>query len=94
MGCCLIVGILAASPRLILFGLWLFTDYLSRIGLPFIWGFVGFIFAPCATIAYAIAGNSLGGLQGWGTVVFAVGIMLDITLYASGRRGRRARAAG
>ena len=89
MGCCLIVGVLAASPRIILFGLWLFTDYLSRIGLPFIWGFIGFLFVPCTTIAYAIAENSFGGLQGWGTVVFAAGIILDIVLYAGGRRGRR-----
>jgi len=29
IGCCLVFGILAASPRLILFGMWLFTDYLA-----------------------------------------------------------------
>jgi hypothetical protein len=93
MGCCLIIGVLAASPRIILFGMWLFTDYLSRIGLPFFWGLIGWIFVPCTTIAYAIAENSFGGLQGWGTVVFAAGIALDILLYASGRRGERARHA-
>ena len=93
MGCCLIVGVLAASPRIILLGLWLFTDYLSRSGLPFVWGFIGFLLVPCTTIAYAIAENSFGGLQGWGTVVFAVGILLDILLYASARRGRQERAA-
>jgi hypothetical protein len=93
MGCCLIVGVLAASPRLILFGLWLFTDYLSRFGMPFIWGLVGFLFVPCTTIAYAIAQNSFGGLQGWGTVIFAAGIVLDIMVYSSGRRSRRSRGA-
>jgi len=40
MGCCLILGVLAASPRIILLGMWLFTDYLSRIGLPFVWRLV------------------------------------------------------
>jgi hypothetical protein len=93
MGCCLIVGVLAASPRIILLGMWLFTDYLSRIGLPFIWGLIGWIFVPCTTIAYAIAKNSFGGLHGWGTVIFAVGIILDIMLYASGNRSRRERSA-
>jgi len=88
MGCCLIVGILAASPRLILFGLWVFTDYLSQAGIAFVWGLVGFLFAPCTTIAYAIAQNSFGGLRGWGTVIFAVGILLDILIYYSGRRSR------
>ena len=67
MGCCLVIGILAASPRLILFGMWLFTDYLTRAGLAFFWGLIGFIFVPCTTIAYSIAQNSFGGLQGWGT---------------------------
>jgi len=41
MGCCLIFGILAASPRLILFGLWLLTDYLAQAGIAFGWGFWG-----------------------------------------------------
>jgi len=94
MGCCLIVGVLAASPRIILLGLWLLTYYLSRVGLPFIWGLVGFIFVPCTTIAYAIAQNSFGGLQGWGTVIFAAGIILDIMLYGSGKRSRDNRGAG
>jgi len=88
MGCCLIVGVLAASPRIILFGLWLFTDYLSRAGMAFIWGFIGFLFVLCTTIAYAIAQNSFGGLQGWGTVVFAAGVLLDILLYSSGKRSK------
>ena len=94
MGCCLIVGVLAASPRIILLGMWLFTDYLSRIGLPFIWGFIGWIFVPCTTIAYAIAENSFGGLQGWGTVVFAAGIVLDILLYSSGAGRGSAESSG
>ncbi len=93
MGCCLIIGVLAASPRIILLGLWLFTDYLSRIGLPFIWGLIGWIFVPCTTIAYAIAENEFGGLHGWGVVVLAAGIILDILLYSAGRRRRAARRA-
>jgi len=93
VGCCLLVGILAASPRLILFGLWLFTDYLTRASVAFFWGFIGFLFAPCTTMAYAIAQNSFGGLQGWGTVVFAAGIALDIFIYSGGRRSRSRVAA-
>jgi hypothetical protein len=87
VGCCLVIGILAASPRLILFGLWLFTDYLTQAGIAFFWGLLGFLFVPCTTIAYAIAQNSFDGLQGWGTVVFAAGVVLDIAIYAGGKRG-------
>ena len=71
--------------------MWVFSDYLTRAGIPFIWGFIGFLFAPCTTIAYSIAENSFGGLQGWGTVVFAGGIILDILIYYSGRKGRQER---
>ena len=38
MGCCLIAGILAASPRLVLFGMWIF-GYLSQASIGWIWGF-------------------------------------------------------
>ena len=93
MGCCLIVGVLAASPRLILLGMWLFTDYLSRIGLPFVWGLIGWIFVPCTTIAYAIAENEFGGLHGWGVVILAAGVILDILLYSSASRRRARRYA-
>jgi hypothetical protein len=93
MGCCLIVGVLAASPRIILLGMWLFTDYLTRAAIPFVWGLIGFIFVPCTTMAYAIAENEFDGLQSWGVVIFAAGVILDILLYASGNRRRRERAA-
>ncbi len=91
MGCCLVIGIIAASPRLILLGIWLFTSYLSQAGIAFIWGLLGFLFAPCTTIAYAIAQNSFGGLHGWGTVIFAAGIVLDVLIYYSGRRSQMSR---
>lgn len=91
MGCCLVIGILAASPRLILFGTWLFTDYLTRAGVFFLWGLVGFLFAPCTTLAYAIAQNSFGGLGGWGMVILAAGVVLDILIYYGGARRRHAR---
>jgi len=48
---------------------------------------------PCTTVAYAIAQNSFGGLQGWGTVIFAAGIVLDVVVYSSGKRSRRGRGA-
>lgn len=89
MGCCLLAGILAASPRLILFGLWLFTDYLTRASVSFFWGLVGFLFAPCTTMAYAIAQNEFNGLHGTGVLVFVAGIILDMVIYYGGGRSRR-----
>lgn len=89
MGCCLVLGIIAASPRLILFGMWLFSDYLTRAALPWFWGFIGFLFAPCTTIAYSIAQNEFGGLHGWGMITLVAGVLLDIFIYYGGRARRR-----
>ena len=89
MPCCLVLGIVFASPRLVLFGMWLFTDYLTRGGLTFFWGLVGFVFAPCTTIAYAIAQNEFLGLHGWGMMVLVLGVILDVIIYYSGRARQR-----
>ena len=87
MGCCLVIGVLAASPRIILFGMWLFTDYLSRAYESFLVPFVGFLFLPVTTIAYSIAANEFGGFRGWGAVITAAGVVLDIGIYSGwGRR--------
>jgi hypothetical protein len=92
MGCCLILGIIAASPRLILFGMWVFTDYLTRASLAFFWGFIGFLFAPCTTIAYSIAQNEFDGLHGTGLLVLVAGVILDILIYSGSRARRRAQS--
>ena len=89
MGCCLVIGVLAASPRIILFGMWLFTDYLSRAYDGILVPFLGFLFLPVTTIAYSIAMNEFGGFRGWGAVITAVGVALDIAIYSGwGRRKR------
>ena len=92
MPCCLVLGILFMSPRFILFGMWLLTDYLSNAAVPGFWGVVGFLFAPCTTMAYAIAQNEFGGLEGWGMITLVAGVVLDIFIYYGGRARRAARA--
>ncbi len=88
MGCCLVAGVAAASPRLILFGMWLFTDYVGRAFETWVWPLLGFVFLPSTTIAYAIAANEFGGFQGWGAVVVAAGVIVDAIIYGGGSRSR------
>jgi hypothetical protein len=88
MGCCLVAGAAAASPRLILFGMWLFTDYLNGVFTSWIWPFLGLLFLPSTTIAYTIASNEFGGFQGWGAVIVAAGVIIDVMIYG-GMRSRR-----
>ena len=88
MGCCLVAGVAAASPRLILFGMWLFTDYLDGVFSSWLWPFLGFLFLPTTTIAYAIAANEFSGFQGWGAVIVAAGVIIDVMIYG-GMKSRR-----
>ena len=81
MGCCLIAGVVAASPRLILFGMWFFTDYIGRAFEGWFLPFLGFLFLPTTAIAYAIAANEFGGFQGWGAVITAAGVVIDAVIY-------------
>jgi hypothetical protein len=88
MGCCLVAGVAAASPRIILFGMWLFTDYIGRAYETWIWPFLGFLFLPTTTIAYSIAANEFGGFRGWGAVVVAAGVVIDVLIYSGGKGSR------
>jgi hypothetical protein len=77
------------TPRIVLFVLWLFTDYLSRAFETALWPTVGFFFLPGTTLAYAIAQNELGGLNGMGLVVLLIGFAVDVGLLGGGARQRR-----
>jgi len=81
MGCCLVAGVAAASPRIILFGMWLFTDYIGRAYETWFWPFLGFLLLPSTTIAYSIAANEFGGFQGWGAIVVVGGVIVDALIY-------------
>jgi hypothetical protein len=88
--CCVLVLLSFFTPRIVLFLLWLFTDYLSRAfdGF-FVWPFLGFVFLPATTLAYAIAQNELGGANGLGLVVVLIGLAVDVGLLGGGARQRR-----
>ena len=77
------------TPRIVLFILWLFTNYLSRAYDGFVLPFLGFLFLPATTLAYAIAQNELGGINGLGLVVVLIGVAIDIGLLGGGARQRR-----
>ena len=77
------------TPRIVLFILWLFSDYLARAYETWVWPTLGFFFLPATTLAYAIARNELGGLNGLGVIVVLVGVAVDIGLLGGGARQRR-----
>ena len=89
--CCVLILLAFFTPRIVLFILWLFTNYLSRAYDAFLLPFLGFLFLPATTLAYAIAQNEFGGLSGVGLIVLLIGFAVDVGLLGGGA-SRRARA--
>jgi hypothetical protein len=90
---CLFALISAFSARLALFLVWVFSDRLS-IAFRSGWeGILGFIFLPYATLFYALVYQPHKGVDGFGWVIVALGILLDLSSHMSGSRAARRRAS-
>lgn len=87
--CCVLILLAFFTPRIVLFVLFLFTNYLARAFDGFVLPFIGFLFLPATTLAYAIAQNELGGLNGLGIIVVLIGLAVDIGLIGGGASRRR-----
>ena len=87
--CCALMLFGFFLPRLTLFCLWLCTNYLGRAYTTALWPLLGFIFLPYTTLAYAVAINDAGGMQGLGLVLFAFGLLLDFGVLGGGAKSRR-----
>jgi hypothetical protein len=90
---CLFAIVAAFSARFALFLVWLFTDRLTvafRSGWE---GVLGFIFIPYATLFYALVYAPGKGVDGFGWVIVALGLLLDLSssIFGSRARDRRAR---
>ncbi|HXB38162.1 MAG TPA: hypothetical protein VNU75_10675 [Acidimicrobiales bacterium] len=89
---CLFALISAFSARLALFLVWVFTDRLS-IAFRSGWeGILGFIFLPYATLFYALVYQPHKGVDAFGWVIVALGIVLDLSSHLFGGRAGRRRA--
>jgi hypothetical protein len=87
--CCVLALLAFLGPRLAIVLLWLFTNYLSRAFDGLLLPFLGFVFLPWTTIAWAIAQNEFSGLNGVGLLVVALGFLADVGVLGGGARGRR-----
>jgi len=87
--CCVVALLAFFGPRLVIFLLWLLTTYMSRAFDNFLLPFLGFLFLPWTTIAFAIAQNELGGANGIGLLLIVIGFLVDIGVLGGGARQRR-----
>jgi hypothetical protein len=88
MGCCLVAVLAAFVPRITLFCVWIFTDYVSRAFQSFIWPLLGLFFLPYTTLAYSLVFVPGVGVAGWRWFWVALGIFLDLCSYGGGGASR------
>ncbi len=91
---CLFALVAAFSARFALFLLWLFTDRLT-VAFHSGWeGIIGFIFLPYATLFYALVYAPGKGVDAFGWLIVAIGILLDLSSHLFGSRAPAAGAPG
>lgn len=94
MGCgCIVALIGLAAPRFALFLMWLFSDRLSVAFDSFIQGFLGFLVLPFTTMFYALVYATPDGVSGFGWILVAFGLLLDLSAWFGGGDQARRRNA-
>jgi hypothetical protein len=88
----LIVLFAFVSPRLALFGLWIFGDLLSRAFESWFVPFLGFFLLPWTTLAYAAMWSSSDRVSGFEWFIVVLFFFIDLGSYARGSSARSARA--
>jgi len=82
-----------ATPRFAIFLLWLFSDRMAIAFNGFFEAFLGFLFLPFTTLFFALVYSPAlgpdGGVNGFGWLIVAFGLILDLSSYVGGARARR-----
>jgi hypothetical protein len=89
---CILTIIALAFPRLVLFLVFFFSNYLGRAYQTTLWPLLGFFFMPLTTLAYAWAINSNASVEGLYLVIVVLAVLVDLGLLGSGEASRRRRA--
>ena len=85
---CLLGCLAISAPRFVLVLVWLASDYLN-VYQTRIWPFLGFLFLPLTTLAYAFAMH-YGAMQ-WtpiGIAAVVTAVLVDLGLFRSSSRRR------
>ncbi len=89
---CLVVLFALISPRLALFFVWLFSDWLSLAFDSWVVPLLGFFLLPWTTLAYAamwVYGSN--GVHGFEVFIVILAFLVDLSSWFEGRRAREAR---
>jgi hypothetical protein len=92
---CLVVLLAFISPRLALFGIFLFSDLLSRAFDSWFVPFLGFFFLPWTTLAYAAMwGVGSDGVNGFEWFIVILAFVIDLGSWANRGQARRSYSTG
>lgn len=84
-----LIGCLALSaPRLALFLVVLFSNYIGRAYQTALWPLLGFFFMPLTTLAYALAINRHGSVEGAYLVVVVIAVLIDMGIIGGSAKTR------
>jgi hypothetical protein len=88
---CFVGCIALVAPRLAIVLVVIFSDYIGRAYGTILWPFIGFLFMPLTTLAYAWAINFHGSVDGAYLVVVVVAVLMDLGLVGGSATSRRYR---
>lgn len=89
-----VLGIAAFfCPRLVIVLLVLFSDYIGEACKTVIWPFLGFLFAPVTTLAYAFSIHENGSVSGLYVVLVVVAALIDLGIIGGGAKRRSKKPA-
>ena len=86
---CLVGCLALAMPRFAIIVVVIFSDYIGRAYQAALWPFIGFLFMPLTTLAYAWAINSRGSVAGIHLVVVVLAALIDLGLVGGSASRRR-----
>jgi len=91
---CLLALLAYFAPRFAIVLMVVFSDYIGTAYQTRIVPFLGFLFFPLTTLAYAWAIHSRGSVEGFALVLVIVAVLMDLGILgrAAGERRRRRRA--
>jgi hypothetical protein len=81
------------SPRLAIVLTWIFSDRMAIAFDSFWIAFLGFVFLPWTTLAWAFAYAPVEGVTGFGWFIVAFAFVCDLMTHASSSQARRDRRA-
>ncbi len=90
---CLLALVAMVSPRFAIFLVWAFTDRMTIAFNSFWIGFIGWIFLPWTTLAWAAAYAPRQGVTGFGWFIVIFAFLVDIGTHVGAAEARTQRAA-